>query len=134
MINPRLKNKMLRLDLLISCSVNGMANKIFYKYPMHPLRGLPNNYLNQVVIEKDTSLNILWFDRSFFQSIELYYQMSSLPFDELDVKHYFESNFFNDDEFIGQEHFNPAGFGKGMQIKVADEYARSFWDNLKINE
>ena len=56
--------------------------------------------------------------------------MHSLAHDDEFVKNDLETNFFQVNETIGVEEFNPSVFGDGMQIKIADEYARSIWDSL----
>lgn len=133
MINKEMKHRMLRLDLLQSHTVNQFLNKIFYQYPDQvdwPRGFMFNNFSNKPVIEKDLDSNILWLERSFFDEIEYFYQLSGLAHDDEFVKNDLETNFFQINESIGIEEFNPAEFGNGMQIKIADEYARFFWNSL----
>jgi hypothetical protein len=136
MINKEMKHRMLRLDLLQSQSVNQYPNKIFYQYPDQvdwPRGFMFEIFRNQLVIEKDLKANILWFDNSFFNEIEYFYRLSGLAHDDEFVKNDLTTNFFQFNESIGNEEFNPSVFGNGMQIKIADEYARFFWDSLMEN-
>lgn len=133
MTNPRLKHQMLRLDLLQSHVINQYPNKLFYKYTN--IEDLPERFSfkefsNKSVIEKDLDSNVLWFERSFFDQIKLIYRMHCLAHDDDFVKNDLETNFFNINENIGNQEFNPSVFGNGMQIKIADEYARLFWESI----
>lgn len=133
MNTKRWKHQMLRLDLLLSQSVNQYPNKIFYKYPDQvdwPRGFLFEKFRNQLVIEKDLNANVLWFDKSFFEEIKDKYQMCGLAEDDEFVKNDLTTNFFQINESIGEEEFNPSVFVNGMQIKIADEYARLFWDSF----
>jgi hypothetical protein len=133
MENPSLKHKMLRLDLLQSHTINQYPNKIFYQYPNQVDRpGIFSfkKFMNQLVIEKDLDINVLWLDRSFFVAIKSLYQYCNLAHDDEFVKNDLTTNFFRINESFGIEEFNPSVFGNGMQIKIADEYARSIWDSL----
>ena len=133
MTNKELKHRILRLDLLQSQSLNQFPNKIFYQYPN--IENYSSNFSfddirNQIVIEKDSNLNILWFDNEFFEKIKSLYNFFGLANDNEFVKHDLETTFFNVNEPIGAAEFNPSVFGNGMQIKIAEEYARSIWDGL----
>ena len=133
MTNKELKHRILRLDLLQSQSLNQFPNKIFYQYPN--IENYSNNlsfddFRNQIVIEKDSNLNILWFDNKFFEKIKSLYNFCGLPNDNEFVKHDLETTFFNVNEPIGAAEFNPSVFGNGMKLKIADEYARLFWESL----
>ena len=133
MTNKELKHRILRLDLLQSQSLNQFPNKIFYQYPN--IENYSSNFSfddirNQIVMEKDSNLNILWFDNSFFEKIKSLYNFFGFANDDEFVKHDLETNFFNVNETIETEEFNPSVFGNGIQIKIAEEYARLFWDGL----
>ncbi len=133
MTNKELKHRILRLDLLQSQSLNQFPNKIFYQYPN--IENYSSNFSfddirNQIVIEKDSNLNILWFDNSFFENIKSLYNFFGFANDDEFVKHDLETYFFNVNETIEAEEFNPSVFGNGMQIKIAEEYARLFWNGL----
>ena len=133
MVNKKMKHIMLRLDLLQSQSVNQFSNKIFYQYPDQvdwPRGFMFEKFRNLLVIEKDLDSNVLWLERSFFDEIKNLYKYCGLDHVDEFVKLDLETNFFKFNESIGKEEFNPSLFGAGMQIKIADEYARSFWDNL----
>ena len=129
-------HKSLRLDLLQSHTVALFPNKIFYHYPNE--EDLPNKFsykkfAEKIVIEKDLGSNFLWIDNLFFQEIKSYLICFSLGFNFEDNEsfiNFFQNDFFQVNETIGEEEFNPSVFGNDMQIKIADEYARSFWDNL----
>jgi len=124
---------MLRLDLLQSHTINQFPHKILYQYPDQvdwPRWFSFKKLSNTSVIEKDLDLNVLWLERSFFDEIKFLYQMCGLAYDDEFVKHDLETNFFQVNERIGQEEFNPFEFSDGMQIKIADEYARLFWDSV----
>jgi hypothetical protein len=134
MRNKRWKHQMLRLDLLQSQKVNQFPNKFILKYldrEEWPRGFMFKNFRSKVVIEKDLETNILWFEKSFFEEIKLLYEISSLPNDDESVKNDLTTNFFQINESIGNQEFNPSHFGNGMQIKIADEYARFFWDSLR---
>ena len=127
MIPMHLIHKSLRLDLLESHRVEQYPNKIFYRYPNEEV--LPNRFLykkfaEKIIIEKDLDANFLWFENSFFEEIKVFYQMCSSAHDDDFVKNNLETNFFQINESIGAENFNPSEFGNGLQIKIADEYAR----------
>ncbi len=133
MTNKELKHRMLRLDLLQSQSVHQFPNKIFYQYPKienYSSKFSFDDIRNQIVIEKDSNLNILWFDNKFFEKIKKLYDFSELAHDDEFVKHDLETNFFNVNETIGAEEFNPSVFANGMELKIGDEYARLFWESL----
>ena len=129
-------NKSLRLDLLNSHTVEQYPNKIFYHYPNE--EDLPNKFLykkfaEKIVIEKDLVSNFLWIDKLFFKEIKSNLICFSLGFnleDNESLKNFFQNYFFQFNESIGKEEFNPSVFGNGIQIKIADEYARLFWDRL----
>jgi hypothetical protein len=129
-------HKSLRLDLLHSHTVDQYPNKIFYCYPNE--KDLPNKFLykdfaEKIVIEKDLGSNFLWVDNLFFQEIKSYLICFSLGFnleDNESFLNFFQNDFFQFNESIGIEEFNPSVFGNGMQIKIADEYARLFWESL----
>jgi hypothetical protein len=129
-------HKSLRLDLLHSHTVELYPNKIFYHYPNE--EDLPNKFsykkfAEKIVIEKDLGSNFLWIDKLFFQEIKSNLICFSLGFnleDNESFKNFFQNYFFQFNESIGKEEFNPSVFGDGMQIKIADEYARLFWDSL----
>jgi hypothetical protein len=127
------KHQMLRLDLLQSQSVNQYPNKIFYHYPDQvdwPKGFMFEKFRNQLVIEKDLNASVLWFDNSFFEEIKDKYQMCGLTEDDEFVINDLTTNFFQINENIGNQEFNPSEFSDGMQIKIADEYARLFWESL----
>lgn len=131
MINIRQKHRILRLDLLHTKMVNQFPEKTLFQYP--DLDYCPRNlqeFSNKVVIEKDTNSNILWFEKSFFEEIINLYRLSSLEDDEEFIINDLQTNFFNCDESIGNEKFNPSEFGAGMQIKIAGDYAHFFWNRL----
>jgi hypothetical protein len=110
-------HKFLRLDLLHSHTLDQYPNKIFYCYPN----------------EKDLGSNFLWVDNLFFQEIKSYLICFSLGFnleDNESFLNFFQNVFFQFNESIGIEEFNPSVFGNVMQIKIADEYARLFWESL----
>jgi hypothetical protein len=129
-------HKSLRLDLLQSHTVELFPNKIFYHYPNE--EDLPNKFsykkfAEKIVIEKDLGSNFLWVDNLFFQEIKSYLICFSLGFNFEDNEsfiNFFQNDFFQFNESIGKEKFNPSVFGDGMQIKIADEYTRSIWDSL----
>ena len=136
MNTKRWKHQMLRLDLLQSHTVNQFPNKIFYQYPDQvdwPRGFMFKKFRNQIVIDKDLNANVLWFDKSFFEEIKDKYQMCDLTEDDEFVINDLTTNFFQINENIGNQEFNPSEFSDGMQIKIADEYARSFWDSLMEN-
>ncbi len=129
-------HKSLRLDLLNSNTVEQYPNKIFYHYPNE--EALPNKFLykefaEKIVIEKDLVSNSLWIDKLFFEEIKVNLICFSLGFnleDNESFTNFFQNYFFQFNESIGKEKFNPSVFGNGMQIKIADEYARLLWDSL----
>jgi hypothetical protein len=133
MINPNTKHQLLRLDLLQSRAINQFPNKILYQYPDQvdwPRGFMFEKFRNQLVIEKDIDSNVLWLERSFFDEIKKLYNYFGLDHHDEFVKHDLDTYFFNVNETIGAEQFNPSVFGNGMQIKIAEEYARFFWDGL----
>jgi hypothetical protein len=127
-------HRLLRLDLLQSHTVAQFPNKIFYHYPNQvswSLGSIFDSVRNKVIIEKDLCSNSLWFDNIFFEEIKSGLPYLSLHFDENEsLKNFLQNYFFQFNESIGKEEFNPSEFGNGMQIKIADEYARSIWDSL----
>ena len=133
MVNKKMKHIMLRLDLLQSQSVNQFSNKIFYQYPDQvdwPRGFMFEKFRNLLVIEKDLDSNVLWLERSFFDEIKNLYNYCSLDHHDEFVKHDLDTYFFHVNETIGSEEFNPSVFGNGMELKIADEYARLFWESL----
>jgi hypothetical protein len=129
-------HRSLRLDLLQSHTVELFPNKIFYHYPNE--EDLPNKFLykkftEKIVIEKDLVSNFLWIDNLFFKEIKSNLICFSLGFnleDNESFRNFFQNDFFQFNESIGKEEFNPSVFGNGMQIKIADDHARSIWDDL----
>lgn len=124
---------MLRLDLLESHKVNQFSNKLFYKYPDKtdwPRGFMFKKFRNQIVIEKDLNANVLWLDKSFFEEIKSLYKVCGLVEEDEFIINDLEINFFQINESIGVEEFNPSVFGNGMQLKIAGEYARLFWQSL----
>jgi hypothetical protein len=133
MINPNTKHQLLRLDLLQSHTINQFPNKILYQYPDQvdwPHKFMFKEFRNQIVIEKDSDSNVLWLERSFFDEIKKLYNYFGLDHHDEFVKHDLDTYFFHVNETIGAEEFNPSVFANGMELKIADEYARLFWESL----
>ena len=131
MINIRQKHRILRLDLLHTKMVNQFPEKTLFQYP--DLDYCPRNlqeFSNKVVIEKDTNSNILWFEKSFFEEIKFFYRFSGLNDDNDFIINDLTANFFQINEIVEGNGFNPSEFGIGMQIKIADDYAYFFWKSL----
>ena len=135
MINNKLKHLVLRLDLLQEKTSNDYPNKLFYCFTNDedsPTIFSYEEFNNQIVIEKDIESKVLLFDNRFFEDIKYLYQIWSLPCEDEFFKNDLKTNFFQVNEKIGEQEFNPSEFGNGMQIKIADEYAHLLW-NLIIN-
>jgi hypothetical protein len=133
---PLIHRVFLRLDLLQSHIIEQFPNKIFYYYPSEeelPNRFLYKKFAEKIVIEKDLGSNFLSVDNLFFEETKENLKSSGLGFyfeDNESFINFFQNDFFQFNESIGEEKFNPSVFGNGMQIKIADEHARSIWDSL----
>ncbi len=129
-------HKSLRLHLLQSHTIEQYPNKIFYHYPSEedlPNRFLYKKFAKKFVIEKDLGSNLLWVDKLFFEEIKSYlvYFSSGFNFEDNEsFLNFFQNYFFQFNESIGKEEFNPSVFGNGMQLKIAGEDARWLWDRL----
>ena len=133
---PLIHKLILRLDLLQSHIIEQFPNKIFYYYSNN--EDFPNNFLyheftERIVIEKDLSSNVLWVDKLFFEEIKENFKSLGLGLyfeDNESFKNFLQNYFFQFNENIGIQEFNPAAFGNGMQLTIADEFTRWFWDRL----
>ncbi|RAR73814.1 hypothetical protein [Flavobacterium aciduliphilum] len=126
----------LRFDILQSQFIEQFPNKIFYYYPNKedlPRFALKNKFNERIVIEKDLGSNVLWMDKLFFEKIKGYFNSLGLGLyfeDNESFLNFFQNYFLQFNESIGKEGFNPSSFGAGMQLKIADENTRLFWDSL----
>lgn len=126
----------LRFDILQSQLIEQFPNKIFYCYPNKedlPRFVLKDKFVERIVIEKDLGLNVLWLDKLFFEEIKGFFNSLGLGLyfeDNESFLNFFQNYFLQFNESIGKEEFNPSLFGAGMQIKIADENTRLFWDSL----
>jgi hypothetical protein len=133
---PLIHKVILKLDLLQSRTIVQFPDKIFYYYPN--IEDLPNNFLypeftERIVIEKDSSSNVLWVDKLFFEEIKVNFNSLGLGLyfeDNKSFTNFFQNYVFQFNESIGNEEFNPSVFGNGMQLKIAGEDARWLWDRL----
>ena len=126
----------LRFDILQSQLIEQFPNKIFYCYPNKedlPRVVLKDKFVERIVIEKDLGSNVLWLDKLFFEEIKGFFNSLGLGLyfeDNESFLNFFQNYFLQFNESIGKEEFNPSLFGAGMQIKIADENTRLFWDSL----
>jgi hypothetical protein len=122
---------MLRLDLLHTKIVNQFPEKTLFQYPdLDYCPSILQKFCNKVVIEKDTNSNILWFEKSFFEEIKFFYRFRGLNDDNDFIINDLTANFFQINEIVEGNGFNPSEFGIGMQIKIADDYAHFFWKSI----